>query len=153
MDESVARDELDILEAQGRAEREARRAERKTPEARAKRNRGRAQRNRGYRAEHRLAKRLARFGFERVPLSGAAGGSWSGDLRRVRGEPRYLDYLEAKHREDALITLDRWLQQSSRTRGLLIDRGAAKEPLFIAYLKDVERVLEEAGYEVTENDG
>jgi hypothetical protein len=143
-------DELDLLVAQGRAERAAANAERHTPEGKAKRNRGRAQRNRGYRTEHRLAKRLARFGFERVPLSGAAGGSWSGDLRRTTEDHRYLTYLECKHREDAMITLDKWLQQSDRTRGLLIDRGAAKEPLFVAYLKDVERLLEEGGYEVRE---
>lgn len=145
-------DELDVVVQEGIAKRKAEAAERKaarnTPERKVARNRGRAQRNRGYRAEHRLAQRLARFGFERVPLSGAAGGSWSGDLRRTTEDHRYLSYLECKHRQDALITLDKWLQQSDRTRGVLIDRGTAKEPLFVAYLKDMEFVLEEAGYEI-----
>jgi hypothetical protein len=48
-------------------------------------NFGRAQKRRGYQFEHYLAGRLSRYGFERVPLSGALGGALRGDLYRHVG--------------------------------------------------------------------
>jgi len=138
-------DELDLLEQQGREEREARRQARKTPEAKAKRNRGRAQRNRGLRVEREMARRLARFGFERVPLSGAVGGSWRGDLRRSKCD-KAVTVIEVKRREKGFATLENWLAQGGGMDALIIDPGGRSKPMVVMYLEKFEQLLEEAGY-------
>ena len=44
---------------------------------------GRKSKDKGYRLEHELVEKLRELGFsaERIPLSGQAGGSFSGDIR------------------------------------------------------------------------
>ena len=61
---------------------------------------GKAQRDKGARAERELAKLL---GGERVPLSGAAGGSYVGDVKALG-----LTW-EAKVRGDGFKQLYAWL--------------------------------------------
>lgn len=139
-------DEIDALVEQGKEERAKASARQHTPEAKAQRNRGRAQRNRGYRAEKRVESRLAKFGFERVPLSGAAGGSWRGDLRR-RGEGKAIAVVEVKHRKNGWATLRKWLAQGGGVDVLCLDEGAAKDILFVLPEKIFLALLSEAGYE------
>jgi len=139
-------DELTQLEAEGAARRKEKAAARKTPEAKAKRNTGRAQRNRGYRAEKRIEAKLARFGWRRVPLSGAAGGSWSGDLRRDRQDGRVLNVTEIKHRQNGWTTLRKWLAQGNAD-WLVLDEGQGKEALFVMQENKMLVLLEEAGYD------
>ncbi|WP_067936490.1 hypothetical protein [Alicyclobacillus kakegawensis] len=62
---------------------------------------GRAQRDKGARAERQLAKLL---GGERVPLSGAAGGSYTGDVMALGLR------WEAKVRGDGFKQLYGWLE-------------------------------------------
>ncbi len=139
-------DELLQLEQEGAARRQARAAARKTPAAKAKRNTGRAQRNRGYRAEKRIEAKLARFGWRRVPLSGAAGGSWSGDLRRIKQDGKILNVTEVKHRESGWKTLRDWLAQGNAD-WLVLDEGQHKEALFVIPESKLLVLLEEAGYD------
>ena len=104
-------------------------------------NRGRSQARRGYAAERRIVVRLAMYGFSRVPLSGAAGGRWSGDLRGDAG--RAIETIEVKHRDAALKLPRKWLGTNSL---LVVDEGAVVEPLAVLELSTLERLLWEAGY-------
>jgi Holliday junction resolvase len=63
---------------------------------------GKAQRDKGARAEREFAKLI---GGERVPLSGAAGGSFSGDVIDPFG-----DIWEIKVRKDGFKQLYAWLE-------------------------------------------
>lgn len=143
---------VEAVEAEGAQQRAEARAQRKTPEAKAKRNRGRAQRRRGYRAEKRIEERLSRFGWRRIPMSGALGGRLAGDLRRVKedwtpyDDGRYLDVVECKHRAADWPGLRKWLEQGG-AQLLILDAGAGKEPLVVMTLQTLERVLSEAGYD------
>lgn len=56
----------------------------------------------GARREHELARLL---GGQRVPLSGAAGGAFSGDVLHPT-----LGRLEVKARKDGFTSLYRWLE-------------------------------------------
>ena len=139
-------DEIEKLEAEGKAERAAKKAERKTPEAKAKRNTGRAQKNRGYRAEKRIEGKLENYGFKRMPMSGALGGSWSGDLRRDSPEYKTLQIVEVKHRDSGWTQLRKWLAQGNADL-LILDEGANKDFLCVVTGDKFIRLLEEAGYE------
>lgn len=137
-------DELDMLEAEGKARREAKKAARKTPEARAKRNTGRSQRNRGYRAEKEIEKRLKVYGFYRVPLSGALGGErFSGDLRREGNAA--IRVIEVKRRQGSQKQLRSYLAQGNADL-LIIVPGGGEEPLAVMELKKLQDLLGEAKY-------
>lgn len=145
-------DELDFLEEQGKKEREEKKKQRKSPQARQKKNYGRAQRNRGLKVEREMAKRLSRFGFERVPLSGAMGGSWSGDLRRMKMDGRVVGKIEVKRRENSFKTLEDWLTQGGGVDVVIIDPAYGREELVVMHLSIFEKLLEEAGYDGGNND-
>lgn len=135
-------DALDLLEAQGRADREAQKAARRTPEAKAARNRGRTQRNRGVRTEREIARRLECFGFRRVIMSGALaphGGTLAGDVRREHGVVRVL---EVKRRHGAAKQWRDWLAQGDSDALVLVTGGGA-EPLVIMAMGTFERWLRE----------
>ena len=88
---------------------------------------GRASRQKGDRLERALVKLFQAAGFaaERVPLSGAAGGSYLGDLT-VPVIGRDLT-VEAKHRATGFAGLYGWLE----SRDVLIVKADRKEPLVI----------------------
>lgn len=137
-------DEIERLEAEGKQRRAEAKAARKTPEAKAAKNRGRAQRNRGYRCEYRLKKALEKFGFDRVPLSGAKGSGrnddpWSGDLLRRHGVVRKI---EVKHRQGALKQLRDWLAQGG-VDAVIVDVGGGEEPVVSMRLGMFKQMLEE----------
>jgi Holliday junction resolvase len=92
---------------------------------------GRASRRKGDRLERALVRVLQNNGFaaERVPLSGAAGGSYTGDLT-VPLLGRDLR-VEAKSRGTGFNQLYRWLDGAD----LLIVRADRQEPLVVAPLK------------------
>jgi hypothetical protein len=137
-------DELDMLEAEGKAKREAKKAARKTPEAKAKRNTGRIQRQRGYKAEKDIEKRLKPYGFYRVPLSGALGGErFSGDLRRD-GQTA-VRVVEVKRRQGAQKELRSYLSQGNADL-LIIVPGSGDEPLAVMTLTKLQDLLGEAEY-------
>lgn len=136
-------DELDLLEAQGRAERAVAKAERNTPANKGARNRGRAQRNRGLRCERKFAQGLAEYGFRRVPMSGAMGGGseddpWSGDINRREGIVRRV---EVKRREGGCKQIRAWLEQGGAD-ALLVDTGGRDMPLVVVRLDTFKRYLE-----------
>jgi len=89
---------------------------------------GRKSKDKGYRLEHELVEKLKELGFsaERIPLSGQAGGSFSGDIRI---EERIA---EVKGRADGFKTLYRWLEG----KDILFVRADRKEWLVIQRLKD-----------------
>src|SRR3974390_443836 len=92
---------------------------------------GRASRDKGNRAERAIVKFLQDRGFaaERVPLSGAAGGSYLGDISvPVLGADRVV---EVKCRANGFRELYAWLTD----RDILIVRADRKEPLVILPLR------------------
>lgn len=93
---------------------------------------GKFSRDKGARFEREVVKALVAKGIEaeRVPLSGAAGGSFGGDIIAViDGEPRTL---ELKKRAAGFRQLYQWLEGNY---GLVI--GADREPpLVVIRLKD-----------------
>jgi Holliday junction resolvase len=99
--------------------------------AAAKKIGGRRSRDKGNRAERAIVKFLQDRGFaaERVPLSGAAGGSYLGDVTvPVLGVDRVV---EVKCRADGFREFYRWLTD----RDILIVRADRREPLVIISLK------------------
>jgi Holliday junction resolvase len=91
---------------------------------------GRKSRDKGNRAERALVRTLQAAGFavERVPLSGAAGGSYLGDLTvPLQGVDRVV---EVKVRATGFAQLYAWLEG----RDLLVVRADRKEPLVVVPL-------------------
>lgn len=85
-------------------------------------------RRKGYRLEHELVEMLNELGYqaERIPLSGGAKGSFSGDLL-VNGKR-----AEVKGRSSGFKNLYKWLED----RDILFVRADRKEWLVIQRLKD-----------------
>jgi hypothetical protein len=101
---------------------------------------GRKSRDRGNRAERAIVK-LKDHGFaaERVPLSGAAGGSYLGDVTiPILGVDRVA---EVKRRADGFRELYRWLTD----RDILIVKADRAEPLVIVRLAFAAEVAAKAG--------
>jgi Holliday junction resolvase len=92
---------------------------------------GRASRDKGNRLERALVKMFQErgIGAERVPLSGAAGGSYCGDIT-VPLLGRDL-VVEAKARKDGFRELYAWIDG----RDALIVRADRREPLCIVPLR------------------
>jgi hypothetical protein len=102
---------------------------------------GKASRDKGNRAERVIARYLQDRGFaaERVPLSGAAGGSYKGDLTvPVLNVDRVV---EVKCRADGFRELYRWLVD----RDILIVRADRSEPLVVLPLKLAAEIAAKAG--------
>jgi Archaeal holliday junction resolvase (hjc) len=102
---------------------------------------GRASRDNGNRAERAIVKFLQERGFaaERVPLSGAAGGSYLGDLTvPILNVDRVV---EVKCRANGFRELYRWLID----RDILIVRADRSEPLVVLPLKLAAEIAAKAG--------
>jgi hypothetical protein len=138
-------DPFDALEEEGRAARAERKAAAVVPEP--KRRGGKRSKRAGYRAEKMVEGRLERFGFRRVPLSGALGGALSGDLRRDRRDEaaRAVEIIEVKRRRGQFVQLRRWATQGGAQIALL-DSGGGLDPLAIVPMVTLEWLLFEAGY-------
>jgi len=98
---------------------------------------GKASRDKGNRGERDLVNRLKAYGFEaeRVPLSGAAGGTFSGDLRVVvAGETLSC---EVKVRGNGFKQLYDWLGDNH----CLIVRADRKQPLLVIPLAEAVELL------------
>jgi Holliday junction resolvase len=92
---------------------------------------GRAARQKGNRLERAVARLLqdAGLGAERVPLSGAAGGSYAGDLTvPILGRDLVV---EAKARANGFAQLYAWLEG----RDILIVRADRRDALVVLPLK------------------
>jgi Holliday junction resolvase len=92
---------------------------------------GRASRDKGNRVERALVKFLQDHGFaaERVPLSGAAGGSYVGDVAvPLLGVDRII---EVKARRDGFREFYSWLDG----RDLLVVKADRREPLVVLPLR------------------
>lgn len=97
---------------------------------------GRRSRDKGNRVERAIVRALQNHGLaaERVPLSGAAGGSYVGDLTvPLLGADRVV---EVKARRDGFRELYGWLE----ARDLLIVKADRREPLVIVRLDLAARV-------------
>jgi Holliday junction resolvase len=102
---------------------------------------GKSPRRKGDRAERAIVKFLQDRGFaaERVPLSGAAGGSYLGDITiPVLNVDRVA---KVKCRADGFRELYKWLE----ARDLLIVRADRKEPLVVLPLKLAAEIAAKAG--------
>src|SRR5690625_3530045 len=94
---------------------------------------GKASRDKGGRGEREFA---ALIGGERVPLSGAAGGSYTGDVTGLGMR------WEVKRRKDGFKELYKWLDGA----GALAVRADRKEWLVVMPLETLLEMLgEEAG--------
>jgi Holliday junction resolvase len=102
---------------------------------------GKRSRDKGNRTERTLVRLLQDHGFgaERVPLSGAAGGSYLGDLTvPLLGRDHVV---EVKARADGFRELYKWLEQ----RHMLVVKADRREPLVILPLRlavEIARVAE-----------
>ena len=98
---------------------------------------GRMQRNKGARVEREIVQRFIDIGLhaEKIPLSGAAGGSFSGDLL-VGGRK-----VEVKARKDGtgFKLLYRWLGDND----FLVCKQDRTEPLVIMTIKTLGDLLDE----------
>ena len=96
---------------------------------------GKAQRDKGARVERDIVNRLREKGIdaERVPLSGAAGGSYTGDVV-ING-----DVAEVKARKEGtgFALLYRWLADNS----YLIVKTDRKDPLVVMEMGQFEKLL------------
>ena len=91
---------------------------------------GRSPKRKGVRAERELVNQLAELGLPcfRVPLSGAAGGEWSGDIHiPLLGRTRRV---EVKVRGDGFRQLYAWLSKAD----VLIVKADRQEPLVVVRL-------------------
>ena len=103
----------------------------KLPNARQVLRAGRRSRDKGARAERALVRLLRGRGFaaERIPLSGSAGGRFTGDITiPLLGVDRLA---EVKVRGTAFRQLYEWLER----RDLLIVRADRREPLLVLTLR------------------
>ena len=106
---------------------------------------GRASRQKGNRGERHLVRLLqeAGFGAERVPLSGSAGGKFSGDVSvPLLGIDRII---EVKCRANGFRTLYTWLGRNS----FLIIKGDRREPLVVVPLRLALDIAKAAEWERT----
>jgi hypothetical protein len=89
---------------------------------------GKKSRDKGYRLEHELVLKLNEMGFkaERVPLSGGAGGSFTGDLI-INGKK-----AEVKGRAAGFKEIYKWLEPVD----YLFIRADRQEWLVVMRLKD-----------------
>ena len=97
---------------------------------------GKKSRDKGYRLEHELVLKLNEMGFnaERVPLSGGAGGSFTGDLI-INGKK-----AEVKGRATGFKEIYKWLEGVD----YLFIRSDRKEWLVITRLETLkEQALKE----------
>ena len=98
---------------------------------------GRAARDKGSRFERAVVKLLNALGIaaERVPLSGSAGGSFSGDIKaELFGKPFVI---EAKARGAGFKQLYDWLEG----RDALVLRADRKEALVVLKMSEAERIV------------
>lgn len=91
---------------------------------------GKKSRDKGYRLEHELVLKLKEMGFkaERIPLSGGAGGSFSGDLI-INGKR-----AEVKGRAQGFKEIYKWLESVD----YLLIRADRQEWLVVMRLKDLK---------------
>ena len=87
---------------------------------------GRRSRNKGARVEREIVALHQALGVEaeRVPLSGAAGGSYTGD---VIVDKRYRAEVKARKDGGGFALIERWLEGND----MLIVKSDRKEPLVV----------------------
>jgi Holliday junction resolvase len=93
---------------------------------------GKRSREKGTRAERLVVDLMQASGFsaERIPLSGSAGGKFSGDVTMpLLGIDRRV---EVKSRATGFATLNRWLTDNFA----LVVKADRREPLVILRLRD-----------------
>ena len=100
---------------------------------------GKKSRDKGYRLEHELVQKLQEMGFsaERVPLSGGAGGSFTGDLI-INGKK-----AEVKGRATGFKEIYKWLEPVN----FLFIRADRQEWLVVTRVKDLDVIKELLGGE------
>jgi Holliday junction resolvase len=96
---------------------------------------GRASRDKGNRTERNVVAFLREHGIEaeRVPLSGAAQGSFGGDIRLKETGQR----VEVKARANGFSTLYRWLEGND----FLFVKADRRETLVVMTLEEFSRLF------------
>jgi hypothetical protein len=96
---------------------------------------GKSQRDKGARVERELVNRLSEAGIEaeRVPLSGGAGGSYTGDII-IEGAKAEV---KARKEGTGFALLYRWLGDND----YLIVKTDRKEPLVVMEMDQFEKLL------------
>lgn len=130
--------------------RQRQRTERKMAKQTDAAKRGKRNKRNGYRSEKDGERELARYGFKRVPLSGALDGH-PGDLRRDVPDGRSIRMIENKRRVNALGYVEAWLAQEGAD-AVRLDPGGRRDPLIILPLDRFVLLLAEAGYGMDERD-
>lgn len=139
-------DPLDTLEAQGQADRVARKVKRKVDKQSPASRRGRLNKRAGSQAERDVAKMLGPS-WKRVPLSGALGGRLRGDVRYEGGSAfRVINRLEVKKRKGGMRQLRRWMEQG-QVDGLVIVPADGTPPVVVLAIPRFRLLLERAGQE------
>jgi hypothetical protein len=100
---------------------------------------GKKSRDKGYRLEHELVLKLNEMGFnaERVPLSGGAGGSFTGDLI-INGKK-----AEVKGRATGFKEIYKWIEPVD----YLFIRADRQSWLVVMRVKDLDVIKELLGGE------
>jgi hypothetical protein len=100
---------------------------------------GKMQRDKGYRVENNLVHKHQALGVgaERVPLSGGAGGSYTGDLILSVGEETFRAEVKARARAAGWVTIKNWLD----TNDLLFLVEDRVPPLVLMTWETYERLL------------
>ena len=101
---------------------------------------GRASRQKGDRTERALVGMFKEWGFdaERVPLSGAAGGSYTGDI--ICTDPdlgRMVCEVKARASGAGFVTLERWMGDND----MLILKRDRQTPMFVLSGALMERMV------------
>ena len=139
------KDDLDVIEEQGRLERKSRKEEEKKDlKAQEAKKQGRRNKRKGTKKEMELEELLYQFGFIRRLDSGIMTG---GDVVRVVKDGKVLEVGENKFRHDGqgFEMLYKYFAQSHLTDFVVVGKANAKR-LFVIPEDKFIRLLEEAGY-------
>ena len=91
---------------------------------------GKASRDKGARREREIVELLNAINgvhAERVPLSGAAGGSYSGDISIITAGEKLTAEVKARKNGEGFLTLERWLGEND----MLILKRDRQRPMVV----------------------
>lgn len=102
---------------------------------------GKSQRDKGSRVEREIVKKLndlPTVEAERVPLSGAAGGSYAGDISMRIQDKGFTAEVKARKNGAGFVTLERWLGKND----LLILKRDRQEPMVVLPWETLRAILD-----------
>ena len=91
---------------------------------------GKASRDKGARREREIVELLNAINgvhAERVPLSGAAGGSYAGDIQIITAGEQLIAEVKARKNGQGFVTLEKWLGDND----MLILKRDRQKPMVV----------------------